>query len=93
MGYFPNGTAGMMYEEQFCDRCVHQGPPEGPGCAVMLVHELYNYKECNNPDSILHILIPRSKDKLSNEQCRMFLETPQSKTGTDVFPGMEEVAR
>jgi hypothetical protein len=70
MGYFPNGTSGEFYEEEWCDRCVHQEN----GCAVWLAHLLRNYEECNNPDSILHILIPRSKDKLSNEQCRMFIE-------------------
>jgi hypothetical protein len=37
-------------------------------------HGLYNYDECNNEKSILHLLIPRSKDDLDNEQCTMFLE-------------------
>ena len=69
MGYFSNGTEGMMYEEDFCDRCEHQD-----GCAVWFAHSLYNYDECNNEKSILHLLIPRSKDGLENEQCRMFLE-------------------
>jgi hypothetical protein len=73
MGYFSNGTEGMDYEARFCDRCVHQKPEDG-GCAVWLAHMLYNYEQCNNDDSILHILIPRSKDKLRNEQCAMFHE-------------------
>ncbi len=25
MGYSPNGTAGMMYEEEHCSRCIHYG--------------------------------------------------------------------
>jgi len=72
MGYFPNGTAGMDYEERYCSRCVHQGPPDGPGCAVMLAHMLHNYKECNIPESILHLLIPRDKDGW-NQECAMFM--------------------
>lgn len=68
MGYFSNGTEGQMYEEQWCDRCEHQ-----EGCAVWTAHMLCNYEECNKENSILHQLIPRSKDKLSNERCRMFI--------------------
>lgn len=69
MGYFSNGTEGMLYEEHWCDRCEHQD-----GCAVWLAHSLYNYDECNNEKSILHLLIPRSKNKLDNERCLMFIE-------------------
>ena len=74
MGYFSNGTEGMDYEARWCNRCQHEGPPDGPGCVVWLAHILHNYKECNKKDSILHLLIPRSKDGLSNEQCAMFVE-------------------
>jgi hypothetical protein len=73
MGYFSNGCEGMDYEEQYCSRCVHQATDNG-GCAVFLAHLLHNYDECNNDKSILHLLIPRSKDKLGNEQCAMFYE-------------------
>ena len=76
MGYFSNGTEGMMYEEAYCNRCLHQGPPDGPGCAIWLAHMLYNYDECNKKESILHLLIPRTKDGLGNEQCTMFIEDP-----------------
>lgn len=69
MAYFSNGTEGMMYEERYCSRCVHNFD-----CPVWDAHLLFNYTECNNPESILHMLIPRSKDGLSNEQCRMFYE-------------------
>lgn len=67
MGYFSNGTEGMLYEEEWCDRCTHQ-----EGCAVWMAHLIHNYDECNKKDSILHMLIPRKKDGLGNEQCRMF---------------------
>jgi hypothetical protein len=67
MAYWSTGTAGMDYEERYCVRCVHQD-----GCTVMLAHNLYNYRDCDDESSILHILIPRSKDTLDNEQCTMF---------------------
>lgn len=72
MGYFPNGTSGMAYEEQYCDRCIHQKPDDG-GCAVFLAHLIHNYDEANNDQSILGILIPTNEDGF-NEQCTMFVE-------------------
>ena len=73
MGYFSNGTEGEMYEEQYCNRCIHQNGPDGEsGCAVMLAHLLWNYDECNNDASILDTLIPRSPDGVGNEKCTMF---------------------
>ena len=72
MGYFSNGTEGMDYEAQWCARCRHHAPDEG-GCAVWLAHLLHNYEECNRPDSILHLLIPRGPQG-ENQPCRMFLE-------------------
>jgi hypothetical protein len=41
---------------------------------VWLAHLLYSYRDCNDKESILHILIPESEDGLSAEQCRMFYE-------------------
>lgn len=73
MAYFSNGTEGMIYEEQWCSRCSHYGE-DGCGCAVLEAHMLHNYDECNNEGSILHMLIPRSKDGLSNERCRMLID-------------------
>lgn len=75
MGYFPNGSAGMDYEARYCERCIHQNGPDGDsGCAVYMAHLLKNYDECNNEDSILHMLIPRD-EKGNNEQCLMFVKT------------------
>jgi len=70
MGYFANGTEGDMYEEEYCENCVHYG--EIGDCAVLHAHALYNYDECNNPKSILHILIPRKNGQ--NQKCTMFIE-------------------
>ena len=72
MGYFSNGTEGLDYEARYCDRCVHQKPDKF--CPVWEAHLCANYEECDKPDSILHILIPRTADGLENEQCRMFYE-------------------
>lgn len=78
MAYFPNGTSGEIYHEQYCSRCIHRDGPDGnTGCGVMLAHLLHNYAECNNPDSILHLLIPR--DGIENKQCRMFIDDKQLK--------------
>ena len=74
MGYFSNGTEGMMYEEEYCSKCAHQPDIDnGLDCAVLEAHAIYNYKECNNPDSILHILIPRNDDDCYNGKCKMFI--------------------
>jgi len=67
MGYFSNGAEGADYQEKYCVNCIHY-----EGCAVWVAHLLHSYDECNNKDSILHILIPRSEDGLSNERCRMY---------------------
>ena len=80
MGYFPNGDAGIFYEEEYCSKCIH-GPEaverrgDDNHCVVWLAHLLHNYHECNKPDSILHMLIPRT-EPLGNERCKMFLLDP-----------------
>lgn len=71
MGYFSNGSEGMSYEAKWCDRCVHQKHDDG-GCVVWMLHVLHSYDDCNNPESYLHKLIPRTKDGLWNEECTMF---------------------
>jgi hypothetical protein len=71
MAYFPNGTAGLDYEDRYCSRCIHED-----GCPIMLLHALHNYEECNKDDSFLHVLIPRSESGIDNEQCRMFIPAP-----------------
>lgn len=71
MGYFSNGSEGMDYEAQYCASCIHQDGPDGnSGCAVWIAHMLKNYDECNNEESILHMLIPRD-EKGWNEKCLM----------------------
>lgn len=84
MGYFPNGTEGIMYQEDWCDRCVHD---RNQDCPVWAAHLLHNYAECNNKGSILHMLIPRSADGLHNEACRLFIEREASADLFQVLQG------
>jgi hypothetical protein len=65
MGYFPNGTAGAIFHEQHCSKCEHD---RNEDCPIWNAHLMYNYAECNNPDSILHMLIPKEADS-----CKMFI--------------------
>ena len=91
MGYFSTGSEGMDYEARYCDRCVHQGPPDGPGCAVWGAHLVANYDECNNKDSILHWLIPRN-ERHENEQCLMFIKrpAPRKKPARPLLAGLKD---
>ncbi len=73
MGYFANGTAGMLYFEQYCSRCKWD---KDQSCPIWLAHLIHNYEECNKPDSTLHMLIPRRPDG-ENAEC-FFFEPPPS---------------
>jgi len=80
MGYFSNGSEGMDYEAKYCDRCLNKrdkNDGRGPGCAVWDAHMLHNYNECNNKESILHLLIPQDHKTdwgTFAGECNMFLE-------------------
>lgn len=77
MGYFPNGTAGELYEEEYCVRCIHyETDVEKPGCPVWTLHLWHNYEEADKPDSFLHVLIPLDEQG-DNQQCAMFHERVQ----------------
>ncbi len=67
MGYFSNGTEGLDYAEKNCVSCVHY-----KDCAVWTAHLLRNADECNNPESILHMLIPYENGV--NGKCLMRFE-------------------
>lgn len=70
MGYFSNGIEGETYHHMYCTVCEHD---KNEDCPVWGAHYLCNYDECNNPKSILHMLIPRAEDG-GNEKCTMFIE-------------------
>ncbi len=67
MGYFSSGTEGLDYAEENCLSCVHH-----ENCAVWLAHNIHNYSECNNAESILHLLIPYENGV--NGECLMRFE-------------------
>jgi hypothetical protein len=80
MAYFPNGTAGMIYDEQYCWNCVHWPiDDDAPGCPIWNLHHLYNYDQCDDDargkaiKSFLETLIPTSDDGLGADQCSMFI--------------------
>jgi len=72
MGYFPNGTSGELYQDEFCSRCLFSNRREGISCPIWRLHLVHNYDECNKPDSFLHALIPR--DGIDNERCKFFVD-------------------
>lgn len=80
MGYFSNGSEGADYYERYCSRCVHN---KNEDCPVWDAHLLYSYRDCNVPESILHMLIPRDSSGY-NGACLMFIERPAS---GDLFEG------
>ena len=77
MGYFSNGSEGMDYEERWCDRCANRRSGQRVECPILSMHSLWNYDACKDKekDWALQLFIPRTKDGLGNEQCRMFVET------------------
>lgn len=76
MGYFSNGTEGMMYEEEYCFQCIHNNEEEQ--CQVWYLHEVFNYDAVGknadkNIKKILNALIPRKENGVNGE-CSMYLE-------------------
>lgn len=76
MGYFSNGTEGMIYEDTYCLKCVHwPKDDDASGCPVLMAHHLYAYEMCNQAENpakvILDMLIPPTKG-LGNDRCAMF---------------------
>ena len=69
MAYFPNGSAGMAYENWICIHCVHHKPDDG-GCAVWLAHLEHNYDK--ETRAVLDLLIPTEEDGLTPGRCNMF---------------------
>lgn len=83
MGYFSNGTESYQYVEDFCMKCKHYKIDERSGeynCPILEAHAIFNYIECNNKRSILHILIPRD-DRGYNKKCKMFTKEQTNKGG------------
>ena len=92
MGYFSNGTEGMIFTEMFCERCVNWRDLDdnrGPGCPIWDAHLMFAYEECNsesNAATILGMLIRRvdtlASDGLpvNDNECAMFLLGSEART-------------
>lgn len=89
MGYFANGTEGMIFEEAFCSRCVHSDIGEGkeigvdPPCPIWMTHYLFAYEECNSEsnakvmlDMLIKPVMVETPDGigLPSNECTMFVE-------------------
>ena len=75
MAYFPNGTAGDVYQTMYCDRCIHREREDEDGndigCPVWDAHILLEYVD---EKTILDMLIPMKNDGIEADQCRMFID-------------------
>lgn len=73
MAYFPNGTSGDIYMDEWCFRCQHWQADETKGCPIWDLHSLYNYSQCGNNfiKSILRRFIPMKEGFA--DKCKMFL--------------------
>lgn len=73
MAYFSTGSEGGGYTEHYCKNCLNW--KKDVGCPIWSLHWDFNYKQCDDPklEKILSRLIPRTEDKLSNEECSMWL--------------------
>lgn len=71
MAYFPNGTAGELFESRECRNCVHQ-PTDEQGCAVFDTHMLLNYDQTKNEHlrQALSLLIDDENNVLGS-MCQM----------------------
>lgn len=68
MAYFPNGTAGDLFEAEECRDCIHnRDDGEGNPCSILAVHMLWNYDQIvdgerkNNLAYVLTELVDDSK--------------------------------
>ena len=69
MGYFSNGTEGMMYQEAYCNRCVHD---RNDDCPIWSLHLLWNAEQHDDKGKkmALDMFIPQKG--IENGQCVMF---------------------
>ena len=83
--YFPNGTSGLMFQEQHCFRCLHLKDLEdgrGPSCPIWDAHTLYNYEQLKDDRlrSIFDLLIPEE-----SATCSMFMNDEKDHDTIDMF--------
>jgi hypothetical protein len=80
MAYFPNGTSGMIYEDEYCDNCIHFEDEKGVyACAVLELHYEFNYEQGGKTKlskaikQVLETLIPTKEDGIFPGECKMFV--------------------
>lgn len=78
MAYFPNGSSGDRYMEQWCERCKNwkrREDEDTEGCPIWDMHLSWNYSTKDKTAmDILNHFIPMDK-KYNPLQCRMFETT------------------
>ena len=85
MGTFPNGTAGEIFQEQWCARCVHFADKDdgrGPGCPVIDAHLAFDYGAEGDTRRALDMLI-------ADGDCLMFHEGRPPAPPPLIIPGAE----
>lgn len=89
MAYFPNGSSGLLFDEQ-CARCRYGDRPD---CPIYRAQYDHNYSACNNPEAraILDLLVH------DDGECQMFKLDVASFTKPpeqgDLFPDVEPLNR
>lgn len=71
MGYFPNGTSGLIFQEENCSSCANA--EEDGYCAIWDAHVFYNYDQFKNEElkAVLDLLI-RPKGNDSAAECALY---------------------
>lgn len=84
MGYFANGTEGMIFEENVCSGCVHGQDVDAP-CPIWNLHNLWNYDQfpehektpegkaaAETKREALDTFIVETGGEYSDQECKMF---------------------
>jgi len=87
MAYFPNGSAGMVFDEQ-CSICRYGDKP----CPIAFVQMKYNYKACNDEvaSDILNDLV---KDDGTCEMYKAFEKDFESEAAHDERVGQLRIGQ
>ncbi len=79
MAYFPNGSSGDHYQEQYCFNCVHYGADkrskstEISGCPIWDLHMMWNYERGTEHQRVLDDFIPMKADGIYPGECQFFI--------------------
>ncbi len=83
--YFPNGTSGLMFQEENCFHCLNFRDLEdgrGAGCPIWDVHTLFNYDQIDNAKlrELLGVLIPEE-----GATCTMLMDDKKDHETLNLF--------